>query len=1240
MASQDDAQSQQDQTTHSAETRSAAPPVKKKRRWLRVLVMLVVLIALLIGFLPALLSTSPVTAGVVRWVNSMIPGKIAVEDLSLGWLSSCDVRGAAVIDPQGREVLKINSATTPSGLLHIVRGKLGELSVQQPKVVLCANEQGRYSLLDAFGPPSPPDAESTPLPRLNGRVVISDGWVQLVNPDNQQMEMSQINLDCQLEDTNNLDGTLSLYMTEEGKVSGEFELRDLAREGILQPLEASGTVHLATGNDLPVTSLAAFALGQPHASGKIGLKLDANILPEGINADLAVRLVGIQSPQTTAQSVAPIDGQLTATVVGVGDMLKGEVKFESSAGPGQLTLAYPLADQAPMPSAEALSSAIMGGDTSVIPRFDVTGSGQLDLVKLAKAVPALLALREDVEVTGGTLKIEKLAVRGGPAPAADTKLTLTGLATRRAGNAAQWKPVTLTVQGTLEQNRGLQIQQAAFDSGFGKINASGNTSDLQATFQTDLAALHQQVSQVFDIGSAEWSGAANGTAGLKRASDTRIDLNFAMSGDRLRYRTGPNQAQIEKLTVRKSGHMVMQGNTVQQIVVPDGEVNVDGKVIATGSGTVGIASGALQSEINMKQADLAYLGGLIKAWQGGGANYTGSATMQAKLQRTDSASPITSDGNLVLRGATVDGTTLSSDDVTCRWSGLALASATSRLQVAAAQVNASIAHLEASNLDCQLAAPFTIAGSAKGDADLTRLLPVISSLTSREKPPAIGGRLSFNAQGESASSAVKVSGQCTIDDFNVGTGDKVIRDKQVRLTFNSNLESSKDTLDLAGLELDSQLLKLRAAGKITELSTVHRMDVRGEYAGSWDVITALIHELSPGSAETVAFTGSTGSDFEITGPLASPASSGSTASVPLELHTSGLGVNWTTAEVAGLELKQATFKPTLSRGMLDIPIVTIPAATGHANLGGQIDLRQETPIFLLRDRTAILQDINITPELGRELLSRINPMFGQMSKLEGKVSLFLEGVELPLGDLLLQRCAGRGRVDLQGMKIQPAGLLAEALSLLRPDVQKMFTVTVEGIDFELKDGRLSYANCALMFGDELDLRFHGSIGFDDTVDLIMSAPVRAKLLERFGVAVNMVNEYARLLDAVRVEIPMTGTREHPSIDLARVDMKPLIEKAARELATGAVSQLLGVPTGQNPAPSVAPPAPRENLLDLLKPQTDNRRAQPPPPPAAARPQTEQERRPANRPILRALQERQKQREAGKKPAAPATRPRR
>jgi hypothetical protein len=221
-----------------------------------------------------------------------------------------------------------------------------------------------------------------------------------------------------------------------------------------------------------------------------------------------------------------------------------------------------------------------------------------------------------------------------------------------------------------------------------------------------------------------------------------------------------------------------------------------------------------------------------------------------------------------------------------------------------------------------------------------------------------------------------------------------------------------------------------------------------------------------------------------------------------------------------------------------------------------------------------LEGLAITRELGHEFLSRVNPIFAELTDVEGRVSVELGDLYLPLGDEIKRSSTGRGRLDLRELKVRPKGILAALVQLGGRQSEGQFRVKAQSVDFTIREGRIYYDDFTLMLPDGFDLRFYGSVGFDDTLDLAVSVPVSLGLLERFGVS-GPVIDYARILSGVRVAIPILGTRLKPRLDFSEVDIRPLIEQAASTLLTEQAGKLLEDLLGVEPSEEKAPEKPKE-----------------------------------------------------------------
>jgi uncharacterized protein involved in outer membrane biogenesis len=120
----------------------------RKRRWPWVVGGLIVLLALLVVFLPALLSTPPGRKAVLGRVSRKLNGSVEADAWRLGWFSGVRMQGVQVRDQAGEPVVRVKSARVPASLFQLAgsRKKLGQVEVNEPQVKLVRQEDGQWNL--------------------------------------------------------------------------------------------------------------------------------------------------------------------------------------------------------------------------------------------------------------------------------------------------------------------------------------------------------------------------------------------------------------------------------------------------------------------------------------------------------------------------------------------------------------------------------------------------------------------------------------------------------------------------------------------------------------------------------------------------------------------------------------------------------------------------------------------------------------------------------------------------------------------------------------------------------------------------------------------------------------------------------------------------------------------------------------------------------------------------------------
>jgi hypothetical protein len=297
----------------------------------------------------------------------------------------------------------------------------------------------------------------------------------------------------------------------------------------------------------------------------------------------------------------------------------------------------------------------------------------------------------------------------------------------------------------------------------------------------------------------------------------------------------------------------------------------------------------------------------------------------------------------------------------------------------------------------------------------------------------------------------------------------------------------------------------------------------------------------------------------------------------------GLDIGWQSGDVYGIALGKAALSPRLADGKVELPAASFPASGGTMSLGAKVDLTGKEPQLRIPGLLQLMQDIDLNGEIGRQLLSFINPLFSQVAAMTGKVSMRLQDIDVPLGEGIKRSGTGRGHMDLANLRIEPGGGAFGTLVKLSGQAgqggQQALDIKVGNPDFQIDNGRIKYDNFTMTFPNGFDVVFHGSVGFDNTVDLLMGLPITPELLQQLG-ARGPVAQYASVLKGQRIDVPISGMRGEPKLDFSKVNIEPLVQQAIKNVASqglqegikGAIPGMSGQQQSPPPQQQPQPPA--------------------------------------------------------------------
>ncbi|MBN2210571.1 MAG: hypothetical protein JW709_04170 [Sedimentisphaerales bacterium] len=335
------------------------------------------------------------------------------------------------------------------------------------------------------------------------------------------------------------------------------------------------------------------------------------------------------------------------------------------------------------------------------------------------------------------------------------------------------------------------------------------------------------------------------------------------------------------------------------------------------------------------------------------------------------------------------------------------------------------------------------------------------------------------------------------------------------------------------------LVSAHVDGTVKNIRQMPTLDLKGNYQSSWEQVTRWLHQSFPDMRQNVSLEGSSGGPFTLTGPLRSaadkPAGSG---------LTGNFSAGWTAAALYGLQFGQAVFAARLQDGVITLPDTTVTAGQGGMNLGGVVDLTSKPTVVRLAGKRNLLVKLPITPATGDQLLSRFNPIFANLTRLQGSINLDTVDLVIPLSKEYAAVAGGSGSLDLREIMMQPGGLLAELLPMDKFADKRIVPVRTEVLNFELKDGGVYYEKFRINIAEVLPLNFRGQVGFDDTVKMWVSVPLTMPLLERILTRAgrSMPPLVSQNLEKITLEIPIIGTRLKPMLDFSAVDVPKLLQQ--------------------------------------------------------------------------------------------------
>ena len=824
-----------------------------------------------------------------------------------------------------------------------------------------------------------------------------------------------------------------------------------------------------------------------------------------------------------------------------------------------------------------------------------------DLAQLAALVPNALRLRDDVEITAGTaqLSLRSLEENGERVMAAE--LQTTDLAGRTPQGPFVWRD---PLQGALAArmgNEGPIIDRLACRASFLEASGQGTLRNARILAKCDLNRFTADAGRILDLREFQLGGRVTVDADCRQDDENRVTAKGRIFFDDFVWAAPGRDALREKqLEVEFNAAAALRDSTLTKLQtaalkVTGGtdELTVD-LVRPVMLDEVQDRKGDVPFRVSMNgplslwhQRLMPWVG--LEQWR-----FEGDADVASNIVWTPAETRVSGLQGTV-RNLQAIGPDLQLREPWIQFTGDASWNAVDqRMTSQELVVNGSSLSLQAEEFALTLpgAAPASLVGTVSFRGDLDRLLDVRASAGARSPQPTTRlrglatGRIRATQSGDvsTANGEIRIENCVLVRPAAVeptrGVGYATARATperqfeevplgEVSLIGLGELHQREDSLELKSLKIDSNALQLDVRGSISKLSTAAWADISGTADYDWKALQGWITQLA---GDGVKLNGRQSDAFAYRGPLTSgeattttripttnvslgprstPSGSGE-RSTAWSLATGQARTGWESAEIYGLAAGRAQATVRLAEGVARLEGLDVTLAGGRVSAAPFIVLN-EGPATLQHAKGRVVDNVQFTPEMCRQWVKYVAPMLADATEIDGRFSLDLNGARVPIAEPKTGDVGGI--LAVPQAQVRPGPFANQVLTSARQievllkrrsadrvnkSSETFLTLSNQNIEFRMVDGRVHHRGLEFLIGEDVLVRTHGSVGFDDTVDIVAEIPVREEWARK--------DKFLASLQGQSLQIPIRGTLSRPQVD------PRVFEDLTKKLATGSITK--------------------------------------------------------------------------------------
>lgn len=1124
----------------------ASPPPSRLRRWLRRGVVLGGLLMLVGLFAPWIAVRVGIVDSALRQATAKLPGRVTYDGISLGWFSGPRVRGLEVHDSDGVRVVRVGEVRVESSLLSLAGNPtdLGTVTVVAPELDLVLTKTGSNleTLLAPYlgGDAAPTKSGASHKPKF--ALEVTEGIVRVRDADGDaKWKYDRVSLKTAMSDT---DPAIPLALSMHEADGATLSVDAKVTRG---PLSVTGKASLSRFAVDPIGLVARRFDAGAEVRGTLSGDLEMSATPESKHAILKGHLTGtgvvLHLPKTIADRVAlekidlPVDLTFHHNRLDI-RRLRLESDFGSADVRGPIDLSHNLEDFLTAPG--------------------LTASVDIDLAKLARLLPATLAIKPGMSLQSGRIKATLKTTASGNETVIAADLNADDFRARSGGVDLVWKsPLSAEVRVRDSVGQLPTIERLNCRADFLTASATQTSDTMTIVANADLGKLRGHLARFADIGSYALAGDISLTSTVKREADgtqkiaAQIDLKkFAVGLDDKR-KLVQDELVIKTNSIAhiESGKPVrLEGSAVtvqsgpdwvwvqlQEPFVPSVKFRVHAKVKAA------CELARWQPKLNALVPDLAAYA------------VSGSGEYAARLKYSDGQVELT-EMSASPRNLRVVGGGLNIDEPECLLTGSAsLQLASGELIVRDISAAMTSATATGKNL---LISPRKGGGipEVRGTVSVRGNLARVQSWFGNPIPGMTGILAASGVFEPEAAGATSLTLTGDIRNFAYRSGDKPVwQEPRVDAVGKLTIPADFAKVTFDDVKLTGNGIGVTGRGSVG-LSGTQDLALDGNLDYDLDRLEPQLRGLMGPSFKV---DGKDSRPFRISGSLASSKPLGITVGQPVSRTGGGTaptpatgmnlransGLSWQSLSAMGLDFSAAKFDATVTNDLLSTTPIEATVNSGKLRLEPGFNFDTMTATF---SPNTNLDRAKITPKMFASAIGYAAPMLANAASAEGELSIRVRNASIPVHDL--NGANVMGEIVLHSGKVASGPLLRELATLTRtPGTVELKKESV--VKFHLIDGRVHHDRLELVFPDMV-IATSGAVGLDGTLQLMVETTIPTKWLEKLPLKGAILQQ--------KIRIPLRGTLSQPKLDEAaiREHLRTLAKAAGQNIIKGELEKFL------------------------------------------------------------------------------------